>query len=179
MSSGASVIGMLLISKPAVIQISKRVISRFWAPTRAEMDANRADGVNPSADAWKFDFRAYHDAWVLENKHAGIAAVTVTGIGVTSVDISTDDADVSIAGSAGARTATISLAEVDTFLAKANVVVTGSASNAVVWSSSNKAAATVDASGNVTLLSTGSAVITATSVYDPSKKATLTLTLTA
>lgn len=179
MSSGAGVIGMLLISKPAVIQISKRVISRFWAPTRAEMDANRADGVNPSADAWKFDFRAYHDAWVLENKHAGIAAVTVTGIGVTSVDISTDDADVSIAGSAGARTATISLAEADAFLAKANVVVTGSASNAVVWSSSNKAVATADASGNVTLLSTGEAVITATSVYDPSKKATLTLTLTA
>ena len=41
------------------------------------MDLNKADGVNPSADAWKFDFRTYHDAWVLENKMYGIAAATV------------------------------------------------------------------------------------------------------
>lgn len=179
MATGASVIGMLLISKPAVVQISKRVISRFWAPTRAEMDATKADGVNPSADAWKFDFRAYHDAWVLENKVAGIAAVTVTGISVTSVDIGTDDTSITIAGNKGARTATVSLATADSFLAKATVEVTGGASNAVTWSTSDNAKATVDGAGNVTLLATGSVVITATSVYDPSKSGKLTLTLTA
>lgn len=178
-ASGAGAISLMIISRAAVIQISKRVISRFWAPTRAEMDANRADGVNPSADAWKFDFRAYHDAWVLDNKLAGIAAVTATGITVTSVDVNTDDEDVVTAGSAGARTATISLADADAFQAAATVVVTGGASQAVTWSTSDDQKAIVDQSGNVTLLATGSVTITATSVYDPSKKGTLALTLTA
>lgn len=177
-ASGAGAISLMIISRAAVIQISKRVISRFWAPTRAEMDANRADGVNPSADAWKFDFRAYHDAWVLDNKLAGIAAVTATGITVTSVDVNTDDEDVVTAGSAGARTATISLADADAFQAAATVVVTGGASQAVTWSTSDDQKAIVDQSGNVTLLATGSVTITATSVYDPSKKGTLALTLT-
>ena len=177
-ASGAGAISLMIISRAAVIQISKRVISRFWAPTRAEMDANRADGVNPSADAWKFDFRAYHDAWVLDNKLAGIAAVTATGITVTSVDVNTDDEDVVTAGSAGARTATISLADADAFQATAKVVVTGGASQAVTWSTSDNEKAIVDQSGNVTLLATGSVTITATSVYDPGKKGTLALTLT-
>jgi hypothetical protein len=69
-------IGLLLVSAEAVVQVAKRDISRFWAPTRAEMDANGADGVNPNADSWKFDFRNYHDAWVLDNKANGIAAIT-------------------------------------------------------------------------------------------------------
>lgn len=176
-AAGAKVIGMLILSKDVVIQISKRAISRFWAPTRAEMDATKADGVNPTADAWKFDFRTYHDAWVLDNKMDAIAAVVAESTGVTSVDISTADEDVSLAGSAGARTAAVSLANVDAFKADANVVVTGGASTAVDWKTSNKSVATVDASGNVTILKAGSATITAVSVYDPTKKATLALTI--
>lgn len=177
-ASGAKVIGFLLVSKAAIIQISKRTISRFWAPTRAEMDLNKADGVNPSADAWKFDFRTYHDAWVLENKMYGIAAATVqqTSVSVTSVAISTEDTDVTIAGTAGAYTATIDPAAVATFKADATVVVTGGATQAVTWSGNAPAVGIVDASGNIALLSTGTLVVTATSVYDPSKKATLTIT---
>ena len=141
------------------------------------MDATEADGVNPTADAWKFDFRTYHDAWVLDNKMDAIAAVVAESTGVTSVDISTADEDATLAGSAGARTAAVSLANVDAFKADANVVVTGGASTAVDWKTSNKSVATVDASGNVTILKAGSATITAVSVYDPTKKATLALTI--
>ena len=176
-AAGAKVIGLLVISKEAVIQISKRAISRYWAPTRAEMDATKADGVNPNADAWKFDFRNYHDAWVLDNKMDAIAAVLPEDPGVSTVDIATEDEDVTLAGSVGARTAAIDFAKVDAFKADASVAVTGGASTAVDWKTNNKSVATVDSSGNVTILKTGTATITAQSVYDPTKKATLVLTV--
>lgn len=176
MASGAKVIAMLMIQRQAVIQLAKRRIARVWAPSR-ELAAG-TDGVNPNADAWKFDFRVYHDAWALDNKLNGIYGATLAAVTVTAVDINTSDPDVSITGSEGARTATISMASVDTFLAAAKVTVTGGASTAVTWSSNDPQKASVDSSGNVTILATGSAVITATSVYDPSKKATLTLTIT-
>ena len=76
-SEGAEVIGLMMIDPNAVVQISKRAIARIWAPNR-ELAAG-TDGVNPDADAWKFDYRVYHDAWVLEEKIAGIAAAVVTG----------------------------------------------------------------------------------------------------
>lgn len=69
-------IGLIMISRESVVQISKRAIARVWAPSR-ELAAG-CDGVNPDADAWKFDFRVYHDAWVLDNKKKGIACVTVS-----------------------------------------------------------------------------------------------------
>lgn len=75
-ASGAKAIEMLVIAPSAVAQVSKRLVARFWAPTKAEMVANNADGVNPDADAWKFDYRTYHDAWILDNKTKGVAAVT-------------------------------------------------------------------------------------------------------
>ena len=75
-ASGASVIGLMLIDPNAVVQISKRAIARVWAPSR-DLAAG-TDGVNPDADAWKFDFRVYHDAWVLDEKVKGIAAALVT-----------------------------------------------------------------------------------------------------
>jgi lysophospholipase L1-like esterase len=55
--------------------------------------------------------------------------------------------------------------------------VTGSAVTAVTWSSSNTYIATVSASGVVTSVSGGQAIITATSVADPSKTATSTATV--
>ena len=177
MATGAKIIAMLMIQRWSVIQLAKRRIARVWAPTR-ELAAG-TDGVNPNADAWKFDFRVYHDAWALDNKLNGIYGATLAGAGITSVDIATSDPDVTIAGSAGARTASISMTTVDAFLAEAKVVATGGASTAVTWSTSDNAKASVDASGNVTILAAGSAIITATSVYDPTKKATLTLTITA
>ena len=176
-STGATVIGMLMIQKSSVIQLSKRRIARIWAPTR-EL-ATGTDGVNPAADAWKFDFRVYHDAWVLDNKRMGIYGVTINNIGVTAVDASTSTAGITVAGVAGARTATVKMATFDNFLATANVTVSGGASDAVKWSSSDPTKATVDGSGVVTLRATGSVVITAISMYDPSKSGKLTLTVTA
>lgn len=75
-ASGAATIGMLMIHPAAVLQLSKRRIARIWAPTKEE--AAGTDGVNPNADAWRFDFRVYHDAWSLDNKVKGIYAATVT-----------------------------------------------------------------------------------------------------
>ena len=178
------VIGLMIVSKSAIVQISKRNVSRYWAPNRAEMEASKADGVNPNADAWKFDFRTYHDAWVLDEKLHGISVLVIdTTIGITSVDIDTDDEAITITGSAGARAATISLADADTFLAKSVIVAVGGASEAVTWKSSIAAKATVDAAGNITLLAATAAatpvVITATSIYNPTKTATLTITITA
>lgn len=74
-ASSAKTIGMLMIHPAAVLQLSKRRIARIWAPTKEE--AAGTDGVNPHADAWRFDFRIYHDAWSLENKTKGIYAATV------------------------------------------------------------------------------------------------------
>lgn len=170
-AAGAKSIGIMLIHPSAILQLSKRRIARIWAPTREQ--AAGTDGVNPNADAWKFDFRVYHDAWTLDEKLKGVYAATITGPNVTSVTIGTDDPKVTISSNA----ATVNRSTVSEFLAKANVVVTNGASTAVTWSSSNTSKASVDGSGNITLLAAGSAVITATSVYDPSKKGTLTLTI--
>ena len=172
-ATGAKAIGILMIQKQAAIQLAKRRISRVWAPTREE--AAGTDGVNPDADAWKFDFRVYHDAWVLDNKINGIAGVVVTNPTVTSVTIATDDPDVSISANA----ATISLATVDECLLRANVVVTDGASEAVTWSVDDPAKGQVDPSGNVTFLAVGTLKVTATSVWDPSKSNTVTFTVNA
>jgi hypothetical protein len=74
-ADGASVIGMLVVARDAVIQVVKRRIARVWAPTKEQ--AMGTDGVNPDADAWKFDYRTYHDAFVMENKVGGIAGVLI------------------------------------------------------------------------------------------------------
>ena len=74
-ADGAKTIGMLMIHPTAVLQLSKRRIARVWAPTKEE--AAGTDGVNPNADAWRFDFRIYHDAWSLDNKVKGIYAATI------------------------------------------------------------------------------------------------------
>lgn len=172
-SAGAGVIGMMIISKPSVLQLSKRLVSRFWAPTRSEMDLNKADGVNPDADAWKFDFRAYHDAWVLENKEKGIAAVTASSLSVTSVDIGTDDPTLIVAGELGTRVAEVNLAERYALRLTSKVIASAGVSQAVVWSTSDREVGIVDGSGSVALLSTGVVTVKATSVYDPTKFATI------
>jgi flagellin-specific chaperone FliS len=74
-SADGKQVGMLMVTRDAVVQISKRVVARIWAPSR-ELAAG-CDGVNPDADAWKFDFRVYHDAWVLENKANALACLTL------------------------------------------------------------------------------------------------------
>ena len=59
----------------------------------------------------------------------------------------------------------------------ATITTTGTASNAVSWASSNETVAIFDASGTLTTLTTGTTDLTATSVFDPIKNDTITLTI--
>ena len=54
-------INFMIVDPAAVLQITKHAKMRVFSPD-----------VNQSADAYKVDYRIYHDAWVLENKLAGI-----------------------------------------------------------------------------------------------------------
>ena len=54
-------INFMIIHPSAVVQIAKHVVPRIFSPE-----------VNQSAAAWKFDYRIYHDAFVENNKVAGI-----------------------------------------------------------------------------------------------------------
>lgn len=59
--TGAKDINFMIVHPTAVLQIAKHVKPRIFEPD-----------VNQDADAWKFDYRIYHDAFVYENKAAGI-----------------------------------------------------------------------------------------------------------
>ena len=74
--------------------------------------------------------------------------------------------------------ATASIASGATRQLSASALPSGAAQN-VTWSSSAPSIATVSASGLVTGVAAGSAVITATSVSDPTKTATSNITVTA
>ena len=54
-------INFMIIHPSAVLQVVKHVVPRIFSPQ-----------VNQSADAWKFDYRIYHDCFVEKNKVAGI-----------------------------------------------------------------------------------------------------------
>ena len=54
-------INFMIIHPSAVLQVAKHVVPRIFSPQ-----------VNQSADAWKFDYRIYHDCFVESNKVAGI-----------------------------------------------------------------------------------------------------------
>ena len=54
-------INFMIIHPSAVLQVVKHVVPRIFSPQ-----------VNQSADAWKFDYRIYHDCFVENNKVAGI-----------------------------------------------------------------------------------------------------------
>lgn len=58
--SGADINFMVIIPQ-CVAQVTKHAKLRVFAPD-----------VNQKADAYKVDYRLYHDAWVLENKKMGI-----------------------------------------------------------------------------------------------------------
>lgn len=171
----AKAIGMLMIQRDAVIQLAKRRIARVWAPTREQ--AAGTDGVNPGADAWKFDFRIYHDAWALDEKLNGIAGAIIVNHTVTGVEIYSEDENVTIESNAS----TISAATVgDSFQLRANVTFVGGASSAVTWTADDASIGSVDTAGNVTLTgTTGTLKITATSVWDPTVSNTVTFTVNA
>ena len=54
-------INFMIIHPSAVLQVVKHVIPRVFSPE-----------VNQEADAWKINYRIYHDCWVLANKTYGI-----------------------------------------------------------------------------------------------------------
>ena len=54
-------INFMIIHRDAVVQIVKHVVPRLFSPQQ-----------NLDADAWKYDYRIYHDCWVLDNKVKGI-----------------------------------------------------------------------------------------------------------
>lgn len=172
---GAKAIGMLMIQRDAVLQLAKRRIARVWAPTKEQ--AAGTDGVNPNADAWKFDYRVYHDAWVLDEKVNGIAGAIIVNHTVTGVEIYSENENVVIESNAS----TVSAAAVDNaFLLRAHVTFDGGASGAVTWSADKAEIGTIDSAGNVTLTgTTGALKVTATSVWDPTVSNTVTFTIEA
>ena len=60
-AEGAKDINFMIIDRASVIQLIKHGKIRVFDPD-----------TNQSADAYKVDYRIYHDAWVLENKKNGI-----------------------------------------------------------------------------------------------------------
>lgn len=89
--------------------------------------------------------------------------VSLTPVPVTAVNVSP-------------ATATVAVGNVTNLLATVSPI---NAVQAVTWSSATPATATVNSSGVVTGVAAGSVVITATSVSDPSKTDTCTVTVTA
>ena len=54
-------INFLIVHPSAVIGVAKHVLPRIFSPQQYQQ-----------ADAWKFDYRIYHDVFVKENKVKGI-----------------------------------------------------------------------------------------------------------
>ena len=54
-------INFLMVHPSAVLKVMKHVLPRIFTPD-----------VNQTADAWKFDYRAYWDTFVYQNKAQGI-----------------------------------------------------------------------------------------------------------
>ena len=69
-------INFMIVHPSAVLQVIKHQIPRIFSPEQ-----------NQEADAWKLNYRVYHDAWVKDNKKAGIyfsAAVPTTTMSASS-----------------------------------------------------------------------------------------------
>lgn len=62
-ASGGKDINFLAISKPSVLQATKLALPKIFDPD-----------TNQSKDAWKFQYRLYHDAFVFDNKVKGVYA---------------------------------------------------------------------------------------------------------
>lgn len=58
---GAANINFLVVAKSAIIQAKKLALPKIFSPDE-----------NQTKDAWKFQYRLYHDAFVYENKTNGV-----------------------------------------------------------------------------------------------------------
>ena len=59
--AGAADINFMIIYPPAILQVVKFSLPKIFSPD-----------VNQDKDAWKFQFREYHDAFVYQNKVKGL-----------------------------------------------------------------------------------------------------------
>lgn len=64
-AEGGKDINFMIVKPEAIVQITKHAKIRVFEPD-----------TNQQADAYKIDYRIYHDGWVLENKANGIYAHT-------------------------------------------------------------------------------------------------------
>lgn len=62
-ADGAKALNFMIIYPPAVLQATKLALPKIFSPDE-----------NQEKDAWKFQFRLYHDCFVYENKAFGIFA---------------------------------------------------------------------------------------------------------
>lgn len=60
-TAGGQIMNYMIVHPSAIIQVVKHAVPRIFSPE-----------VNQEADAWKFDYRVYHDAFVKANKVNGI-----------------------------------------------------------------------------------------------------------
>ena len=60
-TASGDAINYMIVHPTAVLQVVKHQIPRIFSPE-----------VNQEADAWKFDYRVYHDCWVKDQKTNGI-----------------------------------------------------------------------------------------------------------
>lgn len=124
-------INFMIVHPSAIMQVIKHRIPRIFSPE-----------VNQEADAWKLDYRVYHDAWVKKNKKNGIyfcASVPATPM------------------SASADTSTITAPATDT------ITISGAQGTVTAVSSDEtKATVEVNSSGNVVItgVAAGSATVT-------------------
>lgn len=177
-AADATSIGIIVLHPSSIIQIAKRRISRIWAPTK-DLAAG-TDGVNPDADAWKFDYRTYHDVWVLDNQKQTIFTAKVSGTGITAMTaitltgVSNYGDTVSLGGTAPEYTASVDMTKYETvILTPANTGGTP----IYKWDSSNNNVAMVQ-NGYVHFFQAGSVIISCESVYNPGVKAQVTFTVT-
>ena len=61
----ANALNFMLLDKEAILQTKKFALPKIFTPD-----------VNQDKDAWKFQYRLYHDCYVYENKHKGVYAHT-------------------------------------------------------------------------------------------------------
>lgn len=89
-------INFIIVHPSAVMQVIKHKVPSIFAPS-----------VNQEADAWKLNYRLYHDAFVLDNKKNGIylcAAIPSSAMAASSSSV-TSAGDVTISNALGTITA--------------------------------------------------------------------------
>ena len=67
-TAGGQIMNYMIVHPSAVMQLVKHNIPRIFSPE-----------VNQEADAWKLNYRIYHDAWVKTNKVNGIFVSAPSG----------------------------------------------------------------------------------------------------